>query len=68
MSWLIAEKTIDEAYYWIGRRKIKAAGRMGERLNMEAGPGPEGVGSAGRAGGAQEGGGADKRGALDDYL
>ena len=29
---LIANKTIDEAYYWIGQRKIKQAGSMGEKM------------------------------------
>ena len=29
---LIANKTIDEAYYWIGQRKIKQAGGMGEKM------------------------------------
>ncbi|MDI1495941.1 MAG: helicase [Cenarchaeum symbiont of Oopsacas minuta] len=29
---LIANKTIDEAYYWIGQRKIKQAKNMGEKM------------------------------------
>jgi len=29
---LIAKDTIDEAYYWIGRRKIKAADNMADKL------------------------------------
>ena len=29
---LIAEDTIDEAYYWIGRRKIESARSMGSRM------------------------------------
>ena len=78
---LIAEKTIDEAYYWIGHRKIKAAGRMGEKLNMEVGSegaraaaeaeegaraALEGGGSAGGGkAGSKAGGGGD---VLDDYL
>lgn len=72
---LITEKTIDEAYYWIGRRKIKAAGRMGDRLNMEAGPADAGgagraAAAAGRAAGAgdDDGDGGGGGGALDDYL
>ena len=67
---LIAEKTIDEAYYWIGRRKIKAAGRMGERLNMEVGTGSEegGGGPVQAAGNDGAEGGGDRKGALDDYL
>lgn len=32
---LIAKDTIDEAYYWVGQRKIKAAQNMGERLTMD---------------------------------
>lgn len=69
---LIAEKTIDEAYYWIGRRKIKAAGRMGQKLNMEVGS--EGAREAAEAEegarAALEGGGRGKGGGrmLDDYL
>lgn len=30
---LIAKGTIDEAYYWAGRRKVKAAGDMGHRMD-----------------------------------
>lgn len=29
---LIARNTIDETYYWIGRRKVKAAGSMGRKV------------------------------------
>jgi len=29
---LIAKDTIDEAYYWIGKRKIAAAKGMGEKM------------------------------------
>lgn len=29
---LIARNTIDETYYWIGKRKVKAAGTMGRRV------------------------------------
>ncbi|MEM4249075.1 MAG: helicase-related protein, partial [Candidatus Nitrosotenuis sp.] len=32
---LIAKDTIDEAYYWVGQRKIKAAQNMGERLTKD---------------------------------
>ncbi|MFN3653856.1 MAG: DEAD/DEAH box helicase [Candidatus Nitrosotenuis sp.] len=32
---LIAKDTIDEAYYWVGQRKIKAAQNMGERLTRD---------------------------------
>ena len=39
---LIANKTIDEAYYWIGQRKIKQAGSMGEKMvkHVEKNPSP----------------------------
>lgn len=30
---LIAKNTIDETYYWIGKRKISAARTMGEKMN-----------------------------------
>ena len=30
---LIAKNTIDETYYWIGKRKINAAKNMGEKMN-----------------------------------
>ena len=30
---LIAKNTIDETYYWIGKRKITAAKDMGEKMN-----------------------------------
>ena len=30
---LIAKDTIDEAYYWIGERKIKSANNMAEKLS-----------------------------------
>ena len=30
---LIANDTIDEAYYWIGKRKIKSASNMAEKLS-----------------------------------
>ena len=29
---LIAKDTIDEAYYWIGKRKIKSADNMADKL------------------------------------
>jgi len=29
---LIAKDTIDEAYYWIGKRKIKLADNMADKL------------------------------------
>ncbi len=29
---LIAKDTIDEAYYWIGKRKIKSASNMADKL------------------------------------
>ena len=29
---LIAKNTIDETYYWVGKRKIKAAGNVGSRI------------------------------------
>ena len=29
---LIAKDTIDEAYYWIGQRKVKAASNMSEKI------------------------------------
>lgn len=32
---LIAKDTIDEAYYWVGQRKIKAAQNMGAKLTKE---------------------------------
>lgn len=32
---LIAKDTIDEAYYWVGQRKIKAAQNMGDRLTKD---------------------------------
>ena len=32
---LIAKDTIDEAYYWIGKRKIKSASDMAEKLSKE---------------------------------
>jgi ERCC4-related helicase len=32
---LIAKDTIDEAYYWVGQRKIKAAQNMGDKLTKE---------------------------------
>ena len=32
---LIAKGTIDEAYYWVGQRKIKAAQSMGDKLTKE---------------------------------
>jgi len=32
---LIAKDTIDEAYYWIGKRKIKLANNMGEKISKE---------------------------------
>ncbi len=32
---LIAKDTIDEAYYWVGQRKIKAAQSMGEKLTRD---------------------------------
>jgi Fanconi anemia group M protein len=32
---LIAKDTIDEAYYWVGQRKIKAAQGMGDKLTKE---------------------------------
>jgi len=31
---LIAEDTIDETYYWIGRRKIASAKRMGDQMSQ----------------------------------
>ncbi|MEE8178891.1 MAG: helicase-related protein, partial [Nitrosopumilaceae archaeon] len=30
---LIAKDTIDETYYWIGKRKITAAKNMGEKMS-----------------------------------
>ena len=30
---LIAKDTIDEAYYWIGERKIKSANNMAKKLS-----------------------------------
>jgi Fanconi anemia group M protein len=30
---LIAKDTIDEAYYWIGKRKVTAAKKMGEKMS-----------------------------------
>ena len=70
---LIAEKTIDEAYYWIGRRKIKAAGRMGQKLNMEAGSAGARAAAEAEDGarGALEGeapGGGQGGNVLDDFL
>ena len=32
---LIAKDTIDEAYYWIGKRKMKSANNMGEKISKE---------------------------------
>jgi len=32
---LIAKDTIDEVYYWIGKRKITAANKMGEKISNE---------------------------------
>ncbi|MGQ0772327.1 MAG: DEAD/DEAH box helicase [Nitrososphaerota archaeon] len=32
---LIAKNTIDEAYYWVGQRKIKAAQGMGDKLTND---------------------------------
>jgi len=32
---LIAKDTIDEVYYWIGKRKIAAANKMGEKISNE---------------------------------
>jgi Fanconi anemia group M protein len=32
---LIAKDTIDEAYYWMGQRKIKAAQNMGDKMTKE---------------------------------
>ncbi len=32
---LIAKDTIDEAYYWVGQRKIKAAQNMGDKLTKD---------------------------------
>jgi len=32
---LIAKGTIDEAYYWVGQRKMKAAQTMGDRLTKD---------------------------------
>ncbi len=32
---LIAKGTIDEAYYWVGQRKIKAAQSMGDKLSKD---------------------------------
>lgn len=32
---LIAKDTIDEAYYWVGQRKMKSAQSMGERLSRD---------------------------------
>ena len=34
---LIAKDTIDEAYYWIGQRKIKSAKQMGDKLSKKIG-------------------------------
>ena len=34
---LIAKDTIDEAYYWIGRRKIASAKTIGEKLSKKLG-------------------------------
>ena len=34
---LIAKDTIDEAYYWIGRRKMESAKTMGEKLSKKLG-------------------------------
>ncbi len=57
---LIAKGTIDEAYYWIGRRKITAARGMGARMNralQESGAGPRGSQPKAKA-----------PGGLDDYF
>ena len=32
---LIAKDTIDEAYYWIGKRKMKLASNMAEKLSKD---------------------------------
>jgi Fanconi anemia group M protein len=32
---LIAKDTVDEAYYWVGQRKIKAAQSMGDKLTKD---------------------------------
>ena len=32
---LIAKDTVDEAYYWIGKRKIKLASNMAEKLSKD---------------------------------
>jgi Fanconi anemia group M protein len=32
---LIAKDTIDEVYYWIGRRKMESAKTMGEKLSKK---------------------------------
>ncbi|MGQ0605897.1 MAG: DEAD/DEAH box helicase [Candidatus Nitrosotenuis sp.] len=32
---LIAKDTIDEAYYWVGQRKIKAAQSMGDKMSKD---------------------------------
>ena len=32
---LIAKDTIDEVYYWIGKRKIESAKLMGEKLTQK---------------------------------
>ena len=31
---LVAKNTIDETYYWIGKRKVKAAGSMGAKITQ----------------------------------
>jgi len=31
---LIAKDTIDETYYWIGKRKIKSSKTMGEKMTQ----------------------------------
>ena len=35
--YLIAKNTIDEVYYWIGRRKMASAKTMGEKLSKKLG-------------------------------
>jgi Fanconi anemia group M protein len=43
---LIAKDTIDETYYWIGKRKINAANKMGEKMTkvLEKQQNPEKIG------------------------